>query len=404
MDSSYDVAIVGAGPAGLAAAKKCAELELRTLLVEDNAVIGSPVQCGESLVWSAFEDMGIAEPPSEWIANADVHTIHLYSPNMKRFSIKLAPGKTHLGVILERKMFEKGLAVMCAKAGADVFVKTPAVGVLKDGSQVTGIKVNHLGEEMDVKSKIVLGCDGPASNVGRWAGMEVYRTSKTFDSCAQLQMAGVDVSKEIAELYFCEHAPGGAVWILPKSDGFANIGNGVNGADPNTAMQHLRNFVNANERFRDGSIIEVNAGPVPVGGANKQLHAPGIMLVGDAARQVNPITGGGMKFGINAAVVAAGVAKAAIDGNDLKDLAAYQKWWAKEYGKQFKRWMAMRKVIYGMSEKDLDGLFDELGVVEISETDSKKDMALLAIQKIRAISTTRKLKLAGKLIKAMSFG
>jgi len=396
MKEEYDVAIVGAGPAGLATAKKCAELGLDTLLVEEHAAIGVPVQCGESLVVHAFDHLGM-EKKGPWIANDKVNCVRIWSPNMEKLDVKLPIESNPLGLMIERKMFEKALGVMAAKAGADVQTKCPAVGILKEGNKVAGIEVEQFGERHKIRSKIVVGADGPLSKVAGWAGIDVYHDIGKFDTCAQYQMAGVDIQKETAELFFGKHAPKGAVWILPKQDGFANVGLGMTGRDPNTALEYLNRFVAQDERLKDGSIVEVNAGPVPVGSHVDRMVADGIMLVGDAARQVNAMTGGGMVFGIHAGVMAAQTAKQAVEANDFSEsfLSKYQKTWTKEYGKKFARMLKLKKAIYEMSDKELDGFLGGIGEVVISQEDTRIDIGWLAFRSLAAVAL-RKPKLALK--------
>jgi digeranylgeranylglycerophospholipid reductase len=238
-----------------------------------------------------------------------------------------------------------------------------------------------MGKEMDIRAKVVIGADGPTSTMARSAGMKVYHDWQRFDTCAQFQMAGIDVSADTADLYFGKYAPEGAVWILPKEDGFANIGLGMSGKY-GKAVDFLRKFVKDHPELSKGSVLEVNAGIVPVGNPIDKFCMDGMMLVGDAARQVNPLTGGGLKFGIIAGRYAAETAKLAVDSGDASEgvLSGYQKMWLKEYGKQFKRWLKIRNIIYDMTDKELDKFFGSLGTIEIKDRDSKKDLGYIAFK------------------------
>ena len=319
---------------------------------------------------------------------------------MKKMEIKLPSGTTPLGVIVERKMFEKYVAVEAVRKGVRVQTKTRGLGALMEKGSVVGARVSHLGEEKNVQARIVIAADGPTSTMARSAGMDVYHDWERFDTCAQFQMAGVDVSVDTADLYFGKYAPEGAVWILPKADGFANIGLGMSGKY-GKAIDFLKWFVKDHPELSRGSVIEVNAGIVPVGNPIDKFHMDGMMLVGDAARQVNPLTGGGLKFGITAGKYAAETAKLAVDASDSSEeiLSNYQSLWLKEYGKQFRRWIKIRKIIYGMSEKELDDFFGAIGSIEIKDRDSKKDIGYIAFKSMgRVIMKKPKLMLKfGKL-------
>ncbi|MBU3902383.1 MAG: FAD-dependent oxidoreductase, partial [Candidatus Thermoplasmatota archaeon] len=138
MDDSYDVVVVGAGPAGLASAKSCAEHDLKTLLVEEHPVIGEPVQCGETFHVSMLKELGLEDIPFNEPKNA-----RIYSPDKKMIEIELQDGASSPLVIVERKILEKSFAVKVANIGVDIFTKTPAVDVIKENGFVKGVKVLH---------------------------------------------------------------------------------------------------------------------------------------------------------------------------------------------------------------------------------------------------------------------
>jgi digeranylgeranylglycerophospholipid reductase len=381
MDSSYDVIVVGAGPAGLASAKSAIDHGSKALVVEDHASIGTPVQCGESLALSSIEELGLKPSPS-FVANDDVRIIRLYSPNRKKIEIVMPEGVKTPGVIMERKMFEKLLAVKIANMGADIYTKTPAIGVLKENGYVVGVKVKHIDEVREIRAKVVIAADGPSSNVAKWAGMDIYTEITKFASCAQFQLANVKVDPKISEIYLGKVAPGGGFWVLPKGEGFANVGLGIAGDDPKTALAYLREFVENDERLRNGSIIEFNVGPVPVGGVVKKMVDNGIMVVGDAARQVNPATGGGMKFGIRAGIIAGEVAANAVKSGDCsaKFLSTYEKQWRKEFGRRFKAFEIFKELIEEMPDEKLDKLCEQIGRREVpGDIDSGTDLGSMGL-------------------------
>jgi digeranylgeranylglycerophospholipid reductase len=384
MDSTYDVIVVGAGPAGLASAKSAVDHGAKVMVIEDHSAIGTPVQCGESLALSSIEELGL-EPDPSFVANDDVRIIRMFSPNKKKIELIMPEGKKTPGVILERKMFEKLLAVKIANSGAHIYTKTPAIGVLKDNGFIKGVKLKHIDEVREVQSKVVIAADGPSSNIAKWAGMDIYSEVKKFASCAQFQLANVDIDPKISEIYLGKVAPGGGFWILPKGKGFANVGLGIAGNDPKTALAYLRQFVERDERLRNGSIIEFNVGPVPVGGVVKKMVGNGIMVVGDAARQVNPATGGGMKFGIRAGIIAGEVAANAVKTGDCsaKFLKAYEKKWNKEFARRFKAFEIFKELIEEMPDEKLDKLCEEIGTREVpGDIDSGTDLGSMGLKMI----------------------
>jgi digeranylgeranylglycerophospholipid reductase len=364
MDDSYEVIVVGAGPAGLSSAKSCAENNLKTLLVEEHPAIGEPVQCGEVFHVSMLKKLGLEDIHFNEPKNAKI-----YSPNKKMIEIGLKDGVSSPLVIVERKILEKSFAVKVANLGADIFTKTPAADVIKENGFVKGVKVLHFGEEKNIYSKIVIDATGPNAFVARKAGLNVYRNIENFDSCAQFQMAGVDIDGKTAEIYVGGVAPGGYVWILPKGNGFANIGIGVSGNIGNKVFDYLEKFVENDSRLKNGSIIETNAGIVPLAGTSEKLVSNGLMLVGDAGRMVNPATGGGMVFAIKAGLAAGKIASDAVKNNDFseKKLSEYERIWRNDIGKRFKAFNALKNVFLKLSDKEIDDIVEAVGKIQIDK-------------------------------------
>lgn len=375
IDKSYDVIIVGGGPAGLSSAKSCAEHDLKTLLIEEHPAIGTPVQCGEALARFVFEDLGMKPVGNE------IKKIKIFSPNKKKAEIIFPEPSTFL--VIERKRFEKDLAVKIANLGVNIITKTRAVDVIKKNGFVKGVVLERLGGKMVVNSKIVIAADGPVSGIARKAGLKIYSEPKRFDSCAQFQMANIKIEKNIAEMYFGNFAPGGYVWIFPKDDGFANIGIGINGGEGKKALDHLRDFIEKDERLKNGSIIEMNVGIVPVGGVIKKMVSNGLIVIGDAARMVNPLTGGGMRFAFRAGEIAGKIASDAIRNNDFseKKLLEYEKRWNKEFGLVFRICDVVKDVLFNSSEKELDSLFGDIGSITAPKPGGK-DIILKGVKTI----------------------
>ncbi|MEM4201902.1 MAG: NAD(P)/FAD-dependent oxidoreductase, partial [Candidatus Hadarchaeum sp.] len=131
MKESYDVVVVGAGPAGSVAAYSAAKAGTSVLVLERRREIGVPVQCGEALSEDVLKEMNIKPDPS-WAVNP-TNSVKIVSPSgiAVRISERRVTGK--VGYILNRKIFDKYLALRAAEAGADVRVGTYVDGLmLKD--------------------------------------------------------------------------------------------------------------------------------------------------------------------------------------------------------------------------------------------------------------------------------
>lgn len=398
-DMNVDVVVVGAGPAGSIAAKTIAEKGFKVLILEKRQEIGAPKRCAEGINVMGLLNVGV-EPDPKWALN-EIHGGVLYSPSGKRLQIKY---KERMGFVLERKMFEKHLASEAIKAGAKCMVKTRVLGVVKDGKgRVLGVRAEFMGEEFDVKAKIVVAADGVDSIVAKSAGMNTVNKLTDYHSGFQYEMAGLkNIQSNMIHIFFGDKiAPKGYVWIFPKNQHVANVGVGVQrlkSEGGQTAKDYLDKFIGMHpEIFEDASPTELNAGGIPLSSCAESFVSDGLMVVGDAAQQVNPIHGGGIALAMNAAKIAGGVAcKALAEGDYSRErLYEYEKIWRETDGVRMQRLLKLRRFLEKLEDKDFDKLADILSSENIMDITEGKYQFLL---KLLATKTPELLSLAKKLL------
>jgi len=154
-----DVLVIGAGPAGSMAAKHAAMNGAKVLIVDKKSEIGSPKRCAEGVSKHGLKKLGITPNPL-WITN-EINRVLLISPNGNKVLLDEKKVKlSEVGYVLERKVFDKHLTMEAARAGAQIMVKTLAIGMgkVKDNVIVT---LEHMGHAFEVQAKIVIGADGP---------------------------------------------------------------------------------------------------------------------------------------------------------------------------------------------------------------------------------------------------
>ncbi len=360
-DTNWDVIVVGAGPAGIKAGEELAKRGLKTLVIDRKQEIGAPKRCGEGLSdrWIAIS--GLEVDPT-W-ARQRINGAILISPKGKQVWIDTEKIGKGGGYIIERKMWEKFLAANAIRAGAKFMLKANVHDVIKEDEYVKGIKVNYMGDELELRSKIVVAADGVDSRIGRMAGLNTTLPLVEMDSGFQYEMAGVKLlDPNKMELYFgSEIAPRGYIWVFPKGKDVANVGVGINGAHDKTARYYLDKWIEENEeRFKDASVIEINAGGIPVTSPVEEFVGNGIMLTGDAARMVNPIHGGGMGTALEAAGMLADVAKDAISSGDVskEKLQRYQDIWMEKHGDEFRKILKVRHFFEKLNDDQLEAIAD----------------------------------------------
>jgi len=351
-----DILVIGAGPAGSTAAKHAALNGARVIVIDKKSEIGSPKRCAEGVSKDGLKKLGI-EPSPRWVAK-EATGVRMVSPNGT--AVNLTEEKVKLpeaGYILERKVFDKHMAMDAGRAGAKIMVKTLATGLRREEDQVV-VTVENMGEELEIKAKIVIAADGPESRVGRWAGLKTALKPKNMESCAQFEMAGVQMAEpDCIEFHFGSVAPGGYAWIFPKGNDIANVGLGVlTTITDKTAYQHLLEFVESNPATQNAQPVELNVGGDPVGGLLKKMVADNVLVTGDAASMVNPLTGGGIISGMLGGRIAGQVAAQAVADGDYshKNLKIYEKLCEDELGESFKKYLKAKEYLLSLSDEELD--------------------------------------------------
>jgi digeranylgeranylglycerophospholipid reductase len=364
-----DVLVIGAGPAGSMTAKWAARHGARVVMIEKRQEVGSPVRCGEGMSKEWLGEVGIR--PGKWI-NVEVEGARIFSPSEKVFEINEKHAGNEVGYVVERDGFDKQLAIDAANAGAEVVLKTAAVGILKEGGRVVGARVKQFGETYEIRAPITVGADGFESQVGRWAGLPTNLALRDMDTCLQYRMTNVDCDVRYCDFYLGKVAPGGYVWVFPKDEGLANVGIGVQVSQIKTmaeARSYLDAWIAKHPGYAKGKTIDIVGGGVSIAAPLKQTVTDGFMLVGDAARMIDPLTGGGIANGCIAGKICGEVAAAAVEARDPSSafLQTYEKGWRKRLEeKLYRNWLAKEKLCT-ISDETFDKIVDALQGVRLEK-------------------------------------
>jgi len=375
----YDVIVVGAGPGGAFAAKEAALQGAKVLLVDRRKEIGAPVRCGEGLGAGIEKELNF-KVPKEAI-DAYINAAELYGPNGKKLELRTKDSK---GYIIDRKKFDKFLVEEAARAGAEVLVKTRIDDLKKEGSKFVGVIGNSMGEKFEANAKVIIAADGGESLIARKAGINSLATLYESDFGIEYEMVGLDV-KDAIEIYFSNvFAPRGYAWIFPKGKDSANVGVGVDGLHGN-AIIFLKKFIEAyKERFKNAKIVAIKGGIIPVTMYIDELVKQNLMVIGEAAHQVDPIHGGGMALAMEAGSIAGKVAGTYVTQNkDLSYLQNYKKEWDKKERKTFEKRLKLRQVLEKMNDEDLNAIFNALNDEDLQKViDGRYDIVVRKLTRI----------------------
>jgi digeranylgeranylglycerophospholipid reductase len=358
MQNEYDVVVVGGGPSGSMAARFAAEKGVSVLLLEKDRDIGYPVRCAEATGKAGLEEF--IQPDERWISS-HIDKFGFISPNGNEVTLDF-PSE---GYILERKIFDYELARTAAKAGAAIQTRVYVNGLLYNNGSIAGVKIDYRGEQKGIKAKIVIAADGVESRVGRWAGLKTHIDFRNMECCAQVTAYNINnIDASTCYFYFGnEIAPEGYLWIFPKGNKMANIGLGISGSvgKKRSAISYLNSFMSMH--YPGASVLTQIAGGVPCDITLEKISAPGIMLAGDAARQVNPLTGGGIVSGMIGGSIAGRIAAEAIKTKKLDHILTYDKVWHERLGKRHEIFNKIKNGIYYLTDEKFNKLSQSLNKI-----------------------------------------
>ncbi|QDR81595.1 geranylgeranyl reductase family protein [Sporomusa termitida] len=314
----YDVAVVGAGPAGCIAAKRLGQAGLKVVLVEQRQVIGSPVQCAE------FVPLAISR-------HTAVRAGDIAQPvrGLKTFiNGKLASTLRAPGYVLNRGLWAEYQARLAAAAGAAIMTATRVSGI--DGKQLTLVNGAH---SRALRADFILGCDGPCSVVSKKLANEAQ------PMCFALQYEKMLVkSLEYAEIYFDPAYYGGYAWVFPKGK-TANVGVALHAAYKDKLKAALADFCRqliGGGRIQAGAPAGATGGLIPAGGLVKNPANDHMLVAGDAAGCTHPITGAGIMNAVVSGDLAARSVLLQVSSNGSEPVARnYTRTLLAEYGTQF---------------------------------------------------------------------
>ncbi|MCX8201871.1 MAG: NAD(P)/FAD-dependent oxidoreductase [Candidatus Caldarchaeum sp.] len=335
-----DVVVVGGGPAGVSAAKSAAMNGADVLLLEKYPTIMANKPCGEACSQETLVTAGVK--PSHRIVMHEAYAL-VYSPSMIEIEIK------RIGYNINKSFFIQEIAAQAAEYGADIHVREEVTAVKRENSKYL-VKTNR----ETYLAKVVIGADGYNSTVARSIG--VTERPEPIPT-VQYIMANCRLKHPDAVRFYLGNkvAPGGYAWIFPRTEKLAEVGIGVRGA---VAKDYLDAFVKKfSDELGNAKIIDYRGAPVPIGGAISESVFDGVMLVGDAAGHVIPLTGAGIHSSVSAGLAAGKVAANAVaEGDTSKQRLSefyrlYDSWLTR-----IKKSLKAMRALEVLSDEELDTL------------------------------------------------
>ncbi|MDY0386640.1 MAG: NAD(P)/FAD-dependent oxidoreductase [Methanolobus sp.] len=363
--TEYDVVVVGAGPIGSTAARYAAMHGARTLMLEEHSFIGSPVGCTGLLSTRAVSECDI-EPSDDFVLNS-VRGAFVYPMNGSCLPID---GKKTKAYVVSRKIFDRRLAGMALEEDVELCLNSRVSAIEKaDGKQKVSIVRN--GQPETIKTKVVIGADGVRSKLAKMAGLG--NVTKVL-SGIQVEVPYRSDDIDFVELFVGSQAPGFFAWAVPVDENISRIGMAIDPGHKNAvvAKQLLDKLLTNNSHISSrcsGGKLDLVMGGIPLGPL-KKTYADGLLVVGDAAGQVKPTSGGGIYTGAVCAKIAGEIAAKAVVEEDYSAnfLSEYDRRWRAKIGKELAMGMRIHRFIGGLKDSELDELIGSMNNPAILDT------------------------------------
>ncbi|HUZ02101.1 MAG TPA: geranylgeranyl reductase family protein [Thermomicrobiaceae bacterium] len=341
----YDALVVGGGPAGAAVARDVAGAGFTVAVLERDERIGYPVQCSGLVTRRTLERAGL--DPNLALNPLFGATVH--SPSGERY--ELGGDRIH-AYVMDRSRFDEAIMAQALEAGVELWTGTQVTRLVRRPGGVT-IEARRGGCGVHFEARLVIGADGPRSVVASFLGLP--------EPAEFLRARGADVRlprpqprDEVQLFAGARYGPGFFAWAIPLGDSRFRIGWGSSRGGSGTA--YLRALVSDHPQvFAGMEILSQTGGLIPLGPRPVTVGDHGL-VVGDAAGQAKPTSGGGLYTSLVCAAHCAAAAVDALRADDTSSarLAAYDTRWRADLGGELDRAAALRQVYRELSDEDLD--------------------------------------------------
>ncbi|MCL2712468.1 MAG: NAD(P)/FAD-dependent oxidoreductase [Methanomassiliicoccaceae archaeon] len=336
MTTCYDAVIIGAGPVGSKAASLLAK-EFNVLVIEKKGMDKRPVQC-TGLISNEVLRSSSVEPS----ILGRSYGANIIFPNEKKISIRSDEQKA---VLIDRNEFDILMAEKAMDDGAEYHYSERYISHRKENG-----KAIVTTDKEEIEASVIIGADGHRSVT---AGTITDNRPKEYVKGFQADVLHESEDQRMITIRVGSHiAPGFFSWEIPFGN-MLRIGLCVseNNGLPAEYFKKLLEKANVNKDM----IKRTYCGRIPIGG-RRRTYDDNMLLIGDAAGHVKPISGGGLQPSFKAAYSLSETVKEAFDENNFSEkfLSVYEKRWKRDIGKELRRGYRLRKMFTSLSDDELN--------------------------------------------------
>ncbi len=359
----FDLIVVGAGTGGCIAAKTLASAGLNICLVDrkEERSIGDKV-CGDAVGKHHFDNLGLAYPKGEELQQ-DMLGVKIYSPDLKTVFLV---GEGLTGFIINRHYFGQRLLKDAIDSGVVLLDSTHVLEPIIENGFVKGVLARKLkiGSKTELRGKVTIDASGFSavirSKLPPEIGIDQTISKEDHVICyREIRELKEEIEEpEFFRMYLNQKASlGGYYWIIPEEGTRVNVGIGVTAVEnlPNPKSR-LYKYALSSPLFENSTVIHGGGGYVPVRKPLDSHVGNGIVVIGDAACQVNPITGGGIGPSMMGGKIAGAVITEALEKGEpnQESLWPINVRYMKTYGAKYAGLNVFRIFLQGLTNEDLN--------------------------------------------------
>jgi digeranylgeranylglycerophospholipid reductase len=350
----YDAIIVGAGPAGSYIAYELASSGHAVAVFEEKSASRLNVCCTGIISTECFQSLN---PGTDGILTR-VNSAKFFSPSGRCLRVQTENVQAY---VVDRLLLDEALASKAQSQGAQYFFSSSVIDIILEKDSIQAVTLCSGAREI-FRARAVILANGFRPKLPRKLGLGKI---KNFLVGAQAQIEAKDVDE--LEVYFGQEvAPGLFAWLVPTSTNKAYVGL----LATSQAKPRLQKFLNnlAYQGRTTSREVKIEQKAIPVGTLSRS-YGDRILVIGDAAGQVKPTTGGGIYFGHLGARIAAEVLDEALRSDNLTagQLSRYQKQWKTKMGKELSRGYWARWAYAKLSDRQIEGIFNVLDSGGVAE-------------------------------------